>query len=244
MPNIDIRTVNRAIRHPAAPHMLGRLWAAAAATPLIMSNGNFYTAADDQPRAAAVVVVEGRITFVGGTADALRRAPAGARRIDLHGVTVVPGLTDAHAHLRGIGERELTFNLEGTASLAELKNKVRERVRQGKPGAWLFGRGWLESRWTPAAFPTRKDLDEVAPERPVVLERADGHALVANSVALKLAGIDRNTAEPAGGSIFKDAAGEPTGMLIGNAQDMVEPSRWCLCVALAARFWSSRSRGQ
>jgi predicted amidohydrolase YtcJ len=138
----------------------------------------------------AVVVVEGRITFVGGTADALRRAPAGARRIDLHGATVVPGLTDAHAHLRGIGERELTFNLEGTGSLRKLKNKVRERVRQAKPGAWLFGRGWLESRWTPAAFPTRKDLDEVAPNRPVVLERADGHALVANSVALKLAGID------------------------------------------------------
>jgi hypothetical protein len=202
--------------------MLGRLRAAAAAAPLILSNGNFYTAAADQPRAAAVVVVDGRITFVGATPDALRRAPPGARQIDLHGATVLPGLTDAHAHLSGIGERELTFNLEATTSLAELKNKLHERAAQGRPGTWLFGRGWIESRWTPPAFPTRQDLDAAAADRPVVLQRADGHALVANSLALKRAGIDRDTPDPPGGTIFKDAAGEPTGLLIDNAMDRVE----------------------
>ena len=218
MPNID----TRGGRQPGARNMLGRLRAAAAAAPLLLANGNFYTAADDQPRAAAVVVVDGRITFVGTTPDALRRAPPGARRIDLHGATVLPGLTDAHAHLSGIGERELTFNLEATTSLAELKNKLRERAAQGKPGSWLFGRGWLESRWTPPAFPTRQDLDAAAADRPVVLKRADGHALVANSLALKRAGIDRDTPDPPGGTIFKDAAGEPTGLLIDNAMDRVE----------------------
>ena len=202
--------------------MLGRLRAAAAAAPLILSNGNFYTATDDQPRAEAVVVVDGRITFVGKTPDALRRAPPGARQIDLQGATVLPGLTDAHAHLSGIGERELTFNLEGTASLVELKNELHERAAQGKPGTWLFGRGWLESRWSPPVFPTRQDLDAAVANRPVVLRRADGHTLVVNSLALKRAGIDRNTADPPGGTIFKDAAGEPTGVLIDRAMDRVE----------------------
>src|SRR3981189_1104879 len=92
-------------------------------------------------------------------------APANAARIALQGVTVVPGLTDAHAHLAAIGERDLTFNLEGTASLGELKNKLHERGNQGKPGDWLFGRGWIESRWTPPAFPTRNDLDMAVPDR-------------------------------------------------------------------------------
>jgi predicted amidohydrolase YtcJ len=235
MPNIDTRAPLQTGRRPGARPMLGPFCAlsvlfllilpaatpAAAPAPLILTNGNFYTAADSQPRAEAVVIVEGRITFVGKTADALRRAPANAQRLDLQGVTVLPGLTDAHAHLADIGERELTFNLEGTASLAELKNKLRARAAQGKPADWLFGRGWIESRWTPPAFPTRQDLDAAAPDRPVVLRRADGHASVANSMALKRAGIDRNTAAPAGGSILEDAAGEPTGMLIDKAQDMV-----------------------
>ena len=193
----------------------------AAPAALVLDNGNIYTAAEAAPRAQAVVIVEGRITFVGSSTDALRRAPAGARRIDLHGVTVLPGLTDAHAHLEGIGMRELTFNLEGTSSLAELKNKVRERAGGLAPGAWVEGSGWLESRWQPPAFPTRRDLDAVSGDHPVVLTRADGHALVANSVALKRAGIDRNTADPPGGSISRDAGGEPSGMLIDRAQDLV-----------------------
>jgi predicted amidohydrolase YtcJ len=235
MPNIDTRAPGRARRQAGARPMLGGFCgvsvlfllsfpprtAAAAPAPLILDNGNFYTAADSQPRAEAVVIVEGRITFVGRTADALRRAPAHARRIDLHGVTVVPGLTDAHAHLGDIGERELTFNLEGTKSLQELKDRLRKRAGEGKPAQWLFGRGWLESRWTPPAFPTRQDLDEAVPDRPVVLRRADGHALVANSLALQRAAIGRNTADPAGGHIPKDAAGDPTGMLIDNAQELV-----------------------
>ena len=86
---------------------------------------------------------------------------------------------------------------------------------------WIVGRGWIESRWTPAAFPAKADLDAVVADRPVVLQRADGHALIANSAALKRAGIDRNTPNPAGGEILKDAAGEPTGMLVDNAMDIL-----------------------
>jgi len=236
MPNTDSPAGRPSIRQLRARAVLGVLWGAGvlfllgfpacraagtAAAPLLLLNGNIYTAAG-QARAQAIVIVEGRITFVGATPDALRRLPAGARRIDLHGVTVLPGLTDAHVHLDGVGERELTFNLEGTGSLQELKNKLRERANGLPAGAWLFGRGWLEARWSPPAFPTRQDLDAVAPNLAVVLERADGHALVANSLALRRAGIDRNSADPPGGSILKDAAGEPSGMLIDNAQNAVE----------------------
>jgi len=223
MPNIDTRAANLSRSGGAGPrNMLGRLRAAAAAAPLVLGNGNFYTANELQPRAAAAVVVDGRITFVGATPDALRRAPPGARRLDLHGATVLPGLTDAHAHLSGIGERELSFNLEGTKSLAELRNALRARAAGGKPGAWLTGSGWIESRWSPPVFPTRQDLDAAVADRPVVLKRADGHALVANSLALQRAGIDQNTADPPGGSIFRDATGTPTGMLIDNAMELVE----------------------
>jgi predicted amidohydrolase YtcJ len=237
MPNTDIRASHLPAGQLRAHAVLGVQYglsvlfllgfpaaqaAGAGAAPLLLVNGNIYTAADGQPRAQAIVIVEGRITFVGATPDALRRAPPGARRIDLRGVTVLPGLTDAHMHLDGVGERELTFNLEGTASLEELQNKIRERAGGLPAGAWLFGRGWLESRWSPPAFPTRQDLDAAAPNLAVVLKRADGHALVANSEALRRAGIDRNTAAPAGGRILKDAAGEPTGMLIDKAQDRVE----------------------
>ena len=90
-----------------------------------------------------------------------------------------------------------------------------------RAGEWISGRGWIESRWTPPAFPSRADLDAVVADRPVVLERADGHAVVANSLALKLAGIDRTTANPSGGEILKDRQGEPTGMLIDRATDLV-----------------------
>lgn len=188
---------------------------------LVLFNANIYTVNPAQPRAEAVVSSNGRIAFVGSTEEALKRAPANATRVDLRGKTVFPGLTDAHAHLAGIGFRELDFDLQGTPSLADLKNRLRARAQQTKPGDWLVGRGWIESRWTPAAFPTRQDLDEVVADRAVVLTRADGHALVANTLALKRAGIDRSTRDPAGGSILRDKNGEPTGMLIDEAMELV-----------------------
>ena len=97
---------------------------------ILLVDGKVYTVDDRNPRAEAVVAVAGRIAFVGRNAEALRRTPTGARRIDLHGLTVLPGLTDSHAHLAGIGFRELSFNLEGTSGLADLKSRLRERAKQ------------------------------------------------------------------------------------------------------------------
>lgn len=133
----------------------------------------------------------------------------------------IPGLTDAHYHLRGVGDRELTLNLAGARSLAELQGLLRAWAEAHPDAAWLTGRGWLETHFAPPVFPTREDLDAVVPDRPVFLTRADGHGGVANSQALALAGIDRDTSPPFGGEILRDAEGEPTGMLIDRAMGLV-----------------------
>ena len=143
--------------------------------------------------------------------------------IDLKGATVVPGLTDSHCHIFGIGEREMNLNLEGTNTREDFLAKVKARVAQTEPGKWITGRGWIETFWKPPTFPTRDDLDKIAPDNPVFLTRADGHAAVANSAALKDCRNQSATrANPFGGEILKDKAGEPNGMLLDNAQDLVE----------------------
>jgi predicted amidohydrolase YtcJ len=190
---------------------------------LLLTNGNVYTVNEKQRHAEAIAVVKDRIVFVGSNDDAKKiRAK---RVIDLHGQTVVPGLTDSHCHIFGIGERELTLNLEGSNTLMDFLTKVAERATKTEPDKWITGRGWIETFWKPPQFPTRQDLDKVAPHNPVFLTRADGHAAVANSAALKIAKIDKNTPNPFGGEILKDkATGEPTGMLLDNAMNLVEKS--------------------
>ncbi|HUQ10885.1 MAG TPA: amidohydrolase [Steroidobacteraceae bacterium] len=188
---------------------------------LLLINGTVHTADPRMPRAEAVLAEAGRIVYVGTREEARKRAGRDARTLDLRGLTVFPGFTDSHAHLQGIGERELSFELEGTTSLDDLKRRLREQHRKAPPGQWIVGRGWIESRWTPQAFPTKADLDEVVGDRPVVLERADGHAIVVSSRALALAHIDGSTSDPPGGKILKDAGGGPTGMLVDAAMDVV-----------------------
>lgn len=190
-------------------------------TDLVFINGNIYTVNEKQPRAEAVAVKADRIVFVGSNADAKKYVGKATRVVDLKGATVVPGMTDAHCHLTGIGQREMNLNLEGTTSLEDFLSKVKARVDQAKPGEWITGRGWIETFWKPQAFPTRWDLDKVAPNNPVYLTRADGHGAVANSAALKIAGVDRNTPNPFGGEISKDKNGEPNGMLLDRAHDIV-----------------------
>jgi hypothetical protein len=198
-------------------------WAgvAGAAPPLVLVNGNIRTGEPSAPRAEAVIAADGRIVFVGTTSEARRQAPAGAQVVDLAGATVLPGLADAHAHLAGIGWRELHFDLTGVESLAALQRRLRERAATDDD-EWIVGRGWIESKWSPAEFPGREDLDAAVADRPVVLERADGHAVVVNSRALAAAGIGRDTPDPAGGEILRDPrTGEPTGMLIDTAMELV-----------------------
>ncbi len=188
---------------------------------LVLTNGNIYTVNVRQPKANALAIRGDKIVFVGSNIAARRYVGNKTRVIDLKGQTVVPGMTDSHQHLAGVGFREMTLNLEGVASLEDFLNRIKVRIEQAKPGEWVVGRGWIETFWKPPAFPTRSQLDAVAPNNPVILTRADGHASVVNSAALKIGGVDRNTANPFGGEISKDAAGEPNGMLIDAAQGLV-----------------------
>jgi predicted amidohydrolase YtcJ len=188
---------------------------------LVLKDANIYTVDEHNTHAQAVAVKSDKILFVGSDAEAQKYVGASTRVIDLKGATVVPGLTDAHYHFMGVGARELTFDLEGTKSLDDLLAKVQERVKAVKPGEWIVGRGWIETFWKPPVFPTRSDLDKVSPNNPVILGRSDGHGAVANSAALKIAGIDRNTPNPFGGEISKDKNGEPNGMLLDHAQELV-----------------------
>ncbi len=196
-------------------------YAQPAVADLIFRNARVYTANDKQPRAQAVGIKGNKILFVGSENDAKKFMASNTRVVDLKGATIFPGFTDAHLHLSGIGEREMTLNLEGTRSLEDFLAKVKARVDQTRAGQWVTGRGWIETFWKPPVFPTRQDLDRIAPNNPVVLTRVDGHASIANSAALRLAGITRNTQPPAGGAINKDGDGEPTGMLIDRAQGLV-----------------------
>ncbi len=188
---------------------------------LVFTNGNIYTVNERQPKAEAIAVTGNKIVFLGSNRDVQKHIGKSTRVIDLKGKTMVPGFTDSHHHLSGVGFREMTLNLEGTTSLEDFLAKVKARVDQAKPGEWITGRGWIETFWKPPVFPTREQLDKVAPNNPLYLTRADGHGAVVNSAALKIAGIDRNTPNPFGGEISKDKSGEPNGMLLDAAQGLV-----------------------
>ena len=190
---------------------------------LVFKNGNIYTVDKHKPKAEAVAVRGDRVVFVGSNREVQVYIDGKTRVIDLGGKTMLPGLADAHQHLSGVGFREITLNLEGVNSLKEFLAKVKERVAQKQPGEWVTGRGWIETFWSPAVFPTRWDLDQISPNNPVFLDRADGHGAVVNSAALKLAGITKDTPSPFGGEISKDKqTGEPNGMLLDAAQDLVQ----------------------
>src|SRR2546427_6944134 len=189
---------------------------------VVFVNANVYTVNEKQPRAEAIAVKADRIVFVGSNAGAKKFQDASTRVIDLRGETVVPGMTDAHYHFIGVGQREMNLNLEGITNLEDFLAKVKERVDQAKPGEWVTGRGWIETFWKPPVFPTRWDLDKISPDNPVFLTRADGHGAVANSAALKLGGVTKDTKDPFGGQILRDKeTGEPSGMLLENAQGFV-----------------------
>lgn len=192
------------------------------AASVIYWGGPIYTADDRQPVVEAVATHEGRIIYRGAAAGAEVWFGPQTRLVDLNGGAMYPGFTDSHVHVLGVGLREMTLNLEGTTSIADLQTRVAEAAEGLDAGDVLFGRGWIETHWPEARFPTREDLDAVAPDQKVVLVRADGHALVANSAALEAASISARSEAPEGGDILRDGDGEPTGMLIDTAMYPVQ----------------------
>src|SRR4029078_12936965 len=162
------------------------------AADIVFKNGNIYTANEKSPKAQAIAVKGDKIVFVGTNDAAQKFVGTNTRVVDLKGNTVLPGFTDSHQHLSGVGQREMTLNLEGMTSLRDLLAKLKARDDPAKPGEWVTGRGWIETHWEPPAFPTRWDLDKVAPNNPVILGRADGDGVVENTAALKLPRVTKH----------------------------------------------------
>jgi predicted amidohydrolase YtcJ len=186
---------------------------------MILSNGRIY-ALDAHDRVVDTLVVRaGRVAFAGRRRDL--NAPVGEPEIDLGGRAVLPGLVDAHGHLMYLARLRLTLDVAGLASEADCAERVAARASKAPARELIAGRGWDQNRWPGARFPTRASLDRAAPGHPVALVRVDGHAIWANSAALRLAGIDRRTPDPPGGRLERDAAGEPTGVLVDTAQELI-----------------------
>ncbi len=187
---------------------------------MLLVNGVIYTLNEEQPVAEAVAIRGERIVAVGST-SVLRHTYAAQRVIDLQGRPAYPGFTDTHAHLENLGAALMHLNVGGTSSPDEVAARVAAAIPSVPKGGWLRGRGWDQNRWPSRAFPTRAVLDSVAPGVPVFLTRVDGHAVWVNSAALRVAGIFAGTPDPDGGRILRDPRGEPTGVFIDNAIDLL-----------------------
>ena len=190
----------------------------------VLYNANVYTVDVDNPRAQALAVRDGRLLMVGTDADVLAAHPD-ARRVDAGDRTVVPGLIDAHAHLMGLARSLLQADLVGTSSKQAVVDTLKAFAADLPEGAWLQGRGWDQNDWPSTGFPTRQDLDAAFPDRPVFLERIDGHAAWVNTAAIEqTVGLNRLDAmdDPEGGAIRRDDDDTPTGILIDAAAGIVQ----------------------
>ncbi len=189
---------------------------------LIVLGGDIRTMDPAHPHAEAVAVIGNKIAAIGDTATIRAMAGPSTRVIDLRGATVTPGLIDAHCHLYGLGVDNDSVSVRALPSEAATVGVVVAAAAGRPAGEWLLGRGWDQNRWPGQQFPTRASLDAQISDRPVVLRRVDGHASWLNGPALAAAHITKATPDPAGGKIVRDATGEPTGVLIDNATELVE----------------------
>jgi predicted amidohydrolase YtcJ len=192
----------------------------------IFLHGNIYTgvtATHGMRRAEALAVRGDRIEAAGSESEILKLKGPSTEVIDLDGRFVMPGFNDAHTHLGEAGLQRLTVNLTGVQSLTEFRERIKARVKTATPGEWIAGGGWDETLWPVKEVPTRADIDEATGDHPVLLERVDGHAAVANTRALEMAGITSATKDPQGGRIVRDESGWPNGVLRDTAVKMVTP---------------------
>jgi hypothetical protein len=195
---------------------------------IVLTNGIIYSAVSHPAKVEALAINGARISAVGTSSVLAHLVGPKTRVIDLRGRAVLPGFEDSHAHVLGIGFARIDVNLAGTKSYREVVEKVAEAARDRRPGEWVLGRGWHESKWSEPptdavrGFPRHDALSLVTPDHPVVLKRADGHAVLVNARALEQMGITKDTEAPAGGEIIRDDDG-PTGVFVDNAQSLIHP---------------------
>ncbi len=195
----------------------------AAADVTVLTAQRIHTMDATRPQAQAMVFdADGRILAVGNRDDLLNRY-RDARRLDVGDATVIPGMIDAHGHVSSLGMSMLTVDLVGTRSKAEILERLNAFAATLPPGQWLSGHGWDQNDWDDKNFPTTADLDAAFPDRPVWLSRIDGHAGWANRAALRAIARDlTGDWQPDGGRILRDAQGQPSGVLVDNAMNLIE----------------------
>ena len=189
---------------------------------LVVLNGRIYTADGARPVVDAMAIRGGRVVFVGNGAGARALIGANTQTLDLGGGTAIPGMTDAHAHVTGLGSALASVDLVGTTSYDQVIARVVEKARSTPKGQWILGRGWDQNDWGDTRWPTHDALSRAVPDHPVYLERVDGHAGLVNALAIQKAGVTKATKDPVGGSIERDAQGEPAGVFVDNAQSLLQ----------------------
>ena len=188
---------------------------------LVLLNARIWTVNDAQPNAQAVACLGDRIVAVGSNGDIRKWIGPSTQAMDLGGKLVVPGFNDAHVHFYSGGENLAGVQLRHVKSQSEFRDRIAEFAARLPNGRWITGGDWDHENWSPAVLPTRQWIDAASGGHPVFVSRLDGHMALANSQALQLAGVTRETTDPPGGTIVRDAAGEPTGVLKDAAMDRV-----------------------
>lgn len=213
---------------PAAPSEMPEGEPTTEPADLVLRGGRVFLADSANTVVEAIAVRGGEVVAVGGAAEVAPLIGPETEMVELAGRLVTPGFNDAHLHFASGGQSLLAVDLLGTTSLAEIERRVAEAAAEAQPGEWILGRGWDHTRLPPGelgpgGWPTNEVLNRAAPDNPVLLSRVDGHTSWANRTALELAGVDRETPDPAGGEIVRDPrSGEATGILKESAGGLVE----------------------
>ena len=199
------------------------------AADAIYFNGPIYTMDDDNPGVEAAAIKADTFLYAGSRTGAEAFKGVETQMIDLKGKTMVPGLTEGHAHIMGVGYNLLNVDLREAKSYREVVAMVAERAANTPEGTWILGRGWHQDKWIEKpemtkGFPTHDLLSEAVSNHPVWLKHASGHAALGNAKAMKVAGISSNTSQPDGGEIFMSVSGEPSGLFNETAQGLVTKS--------------------
>ena len=195
----------------------------------LVVSGTIYTADDANTQVEAVVIEDGRFTFVGDLATAQSKAGEDHRHVALGTATAYPGFIESHGHLSSLGESITNLDLNGVDSYQTIVGMVADAAAKASPGQVIKGRGWHQSKWskepsvTVDGFPTHRSLSEVSPNNPVFLGHANGHTALVNQAAMDALNLNYNTPTPDGGVIVKDGKGDPTGILHENAVDLAYP---------------------
>lgn len=234
-----VKKFQHIIFHPLTLLLMSTaLWAALsgcagqqAGADLVLTNGKIITMDDNLPEAAALAVREGRIAALGSAEEIAVYIGDNTRVIDLQGRLAIPGFIESHAHARKLGMMKISLDVSRIRSWEEMVAQVREAAAKQPPGSWIFGRGWHQEKWenlvvpTVQGFPYHHDLSAAAPDHPVWLRSANGHAAYANAKAMELAGISRETPDPPGGVIVRDEHGDAIGVFLENAEDLITAAK-------------------